>query len=166
MSAAASSSPSVFLEGRKPCVALGNGANLPPMLAAGAPGVPTVSDSQHDLLTTLEARLAEEWAILAAALTRFGQAAQSISKELPAESEFGQHMLAFFSLVSLHVADALFKGADTPLLLDDGAQQLRNLGLSLQEFLREIDLDGHRFLAVSLAHQQFAQFNRAREAGQ
>lgn len=166
MNAIPSSSPSALLEGRQSGAVIEDGTHLASVFATGAPGVTTVSDSQHDLLTTLEARLAEEWAILAAALTRFGQAAQSISKELPAESEFGKLMLLFFSLSSLHVADALLKGADTPLLLDDGAQQLRNLGLSLQEFLREIDLDGHRFLAVSLAHQQFAQFNRAREAGQ
>lgn len=115
-----------------------------------------ISDKDR-LLATVEARLAEEVLNLARALTVFGSRTQAIGEELPISSHFGKHITAFLSSLSLQVAYALLKGGNKPLLLDDGAQQLAELGLGLDQFVRELDLDGRRFLAVALLDQKASQ---------
>ncbi|MBX3654153.1 MAG: hypothetical protein KF686_08200 [Ramlibacter sp.] len=104
---------------------------------------------QHDLLVTLEARLTDEVVHLAEALRVFAVATQEIGEELPSEAQLGKHITLFFSAAGFHLAETLLKRRDVPLLVDDGAQQLREMGLSLDELIRELDLDGRRFLAVA-----------------
>ena len=113
----------------------------------------TVS-GENDLLSSVETRLTEEVSDLARALRKFSVGTQSISEELPLSSEFGKLITRFFSSSSLQLADALLEGKDRPLLLDDGAMQLHELGLSLNDFIREITLEGRQFLAVALVNKR------------
>lgn len=105
---------------------------------------------QENLIASIEARLAQEMLDLTDALQRFGLGTQRIHKELPATAHFGKLITSFLSVVSFQFAYALLKDRDKPLLLDDGAQQLHELGLTLNDFIREIDLEGRKFLAVAL----------------
>ncbi|KHS86532.1 hypothetical protein RC84_01120 [Pectobacterium carotovorum subsp. carotovorum] len=128
----------------------GGGLNLSAMLTDGTLPESLTISAQYDLLTSIEARLAQEMRDLADALTRFSIGTQRINEELPLTAEFGQLITCFFSMASLQLANALLKDGDKPLLLDDGAIQLQKLGLNLHEFIREIDLEGRKFLAVAL----------------
>ncbi|MFK3706732.1 hypothetical protein ACI2JR_17620 [Klebsiella sp. NPDC088457] len=116
--------------------------------------VPIPVTSEDNLLPGIEARLAEEMSDLASALRKFGLGTQSISEELPVSSEFGKLITSFFSASSFQLADTLLQGKDRPLLLDDGAMQLHELGLSLNDFIREITLEGRQFLAVALVNKR------------
>ncbi|EIY0667494.1 hypothetical protein MMC72_001620 [Salmonella enterica] len=109
----------------------------------------SVSD-ENDLLARIEARLTEEVRRLADALGCFSRNTQRISHELPDTSHFGKSVTLFLSLGSLQLANALLKNEDKPLLLNDGIEYLRELGLSLDDFIREIELDGRKFLAIAL----------------
>lgn len=133
------------------------GLGVSPVLTAGANPVTTAIASENDLLACLETRLANEVSNLADALLQFNRVAQSVREELPLTSDFGKRVTLFFSLSSLHVANALLQRSDAPLLVDDGAQQLSQLGLSLKELFVELDLNGRRFLAVALPDQGSAQ---------
>lgn len=128
-------------------------SSLRPVLANGAPPVAVPVAVQDELLASLEARLADEMLNLVAALQKFSAGAQAVSKELPLSAQFGKNVTLFFSLSSLHLANALFQRPNLPLLADDGAEQLNNMCLSLHEFVREVDLDGRRFLAVALPNK-------------
>ncbi|EJF5828971.1 hypothetical protein M8W91_002793 [Salmonella enterica] len=97
-----------------------------------------------------EARLAEEVKSLAEALEYFSRSTQRISNELPDNSHFGKSVTLLLSLGSLQLANALLKNGDKPLLRDDGVEHLRELGLGLDDFIREIELDGRKFLAIAL----------------
>ncbi len=144
----------------------GSGKELPTAIAAGALPKSVSIAIENDLLASLETRLTNEVTDLVSALDQFSRATKAISKELPLSSELGKNVTLFLSLASSHVAYALFKGRDMPLLIDDGALQLREMGLSFQEFVRELDLDGQRFLAVALVDQQAKHFCERAEAGQ
>ncbi|HGB3471659.1 TPA: hypothetical protein ACIVB1_001949 [Salmonella enterica subsp. diarizonae serovar 61:l,v:z35] len=109
----------------------------------------TISENGNPL-AGIEARLTQEVKDLADALGRFSVGTRRISAELPDNSQFGKLIMRFFSDGSLQLANALLKGRDKPLLLDDGTLQLQELGLSLNDFIREISLDGRRFLAIAL----------------
>lgn len=109
----------------------------------------TISDKNR-LLASIEARLTEEVKRLADALGRFSRNTQCISHELPDTSHFGKPVTLLLSLGSLQLANALLKNGDKPLLLDDGVEYLRELGLSLNDFIREVELDGRKFLAIAL----------------
>lgn len=106
--------------------------------------------NEHDLLATVEARLTEEMERLASELIAFSGRVLDISEEIPEGANFSQSVSLLLSLFSLQLANSLFQNSDTPLLVDDGAQYLAKLGLSLEDFFREISLDGRRFLAVAL----------------
>lgn len=129
------------------------GLGLRTVLAHAALPVPIAVATEHDLLSSLEARLADEVRHLVKALRQFSRGTQSICEELPLSSHFGKNVTLFFSLSSLHIANALLKRPDVPLLVDDGAQQLVEMGLSLNELVREFDFEGRRFLAVALVDQ-------------
>lgn len=109
---------------------------------------------QHQLLADLEARLTNEVLDLISALNKFSAGTQAICEELPLSSHLGKHVTGFLSAGSFQIAYALFKGRNKPLLLDDGVQQLLDMGLELKEFARELDLDGRRFLAVAFVDQR------------
>jgi hypothetical protein len=140
-------------------------ASLRTVFANGALPIAVTVSTEHDLLSTLEARLAGEVRNLCAALLQFSRITQGIGEELPLSSNFGKNVTLFLSLGSLHVAQALLQRPDAPLLVDDGAQQLGEMGLSLDEFVRELNLDGRRFLAVALVDKQTRQVGQALKAG-
>ncbi|WP_164144196.1 hypothetical protein [Serratia marcescens] len=126
------------------------GLNLSTVLADRAEPVPLTVAAQDNLVASIETRLAQEMLDLTDALQRFSVGTQRIHEELPATAQFGKLITSFFSMVSFQFAYALLKDRDKPLLLDDGAQQLQELGLTLNDFIREIDLEGRKFLAVAL----------------
>nr|WP_142009745.1 hypothetical protein [Serratia fonticola] len=130
--------------------------DLSAMSADGAVPVSFPVSGQDHLLASIETRLAEEMRDLASALQRFGIGTQRISEELPETAQFGKLITRFFSITSLQLAYAFLKDRDKPLLLDDGAQQLQDLGLSLNDFIREIDLEGRQFLAIALIDKRFS----------
>lgn len=112
--------------------------------------VPLTISNENSLLARIEARLTEEVKRLADALGRFSRNTQCISHELPDTSHFGKSVTLLLSLGSLQIANALLKNGDKPLLLDDGVEYLRELGLGLNDFIREVELDGRKFLAIAL----------------
>ena len=120
---------------------------------------------KDSLLASIETRLTEEVLDLCTALLKFGNGARAIGEELPLSAHFGKHITAFLGSLSLQLAYALLKDRDKPLLLDDGAQKLAELGLHLHQFVREVDLDGRRFLAVALLDEQAAQVREGARAG-
>lgn len=99
-----------------------------------------------------ETRLAGEVKSLAEALEHFSRNTQCISNELPDTARFGKSVTQFLSSGSLQVANALLRNGDRPLLSDDGAEYLRELSLDLGDFIREVELDGRRFLAIALVN--------------
>lgn len=132
----------------------GAGLHLEAVPAERTPPVAVAVADQDDLLAAVEARLAEEVIRLADALTAFGRATQAIHEELPAASQFGKLITAFFSTFSFQIAYALLKDGNQPLLVDDGALCLHKMGLKCNEFFRELEMDGRRFLAVALVEQR------------
>lgn len=127
-----------------------------PYLAAdfadGADGM-AIADIQNMQLARCEARLTEEVVRLVAALREFSSRTQLVREEIPAKAEFCKTVTGFLALLSLQLANALGKGLDEPLFFDDGALYLRKLHLSLNDFVREVDLDGRRFLAVAFVDE-------------
>ncbi|WP_431222222.1 hypothetical protein ACQ86O_17865 [Serratia sp. L9] len=153
---------SVVVESTPVRIATGTGAdsslglNLSTMSTSGAAPISLSVASQDNLLASIETRLAEEMRDLVSALLRFGIGTQRINEELPETAQFGKLITRFFSITSLQLAYAFLKDRDKPLLLDDGAQQLQDLGLSLNDFIREIDLEGRQFLAIALIDKRFS----------
>lgn len=101
-------------------------------------------------LAGIETRLADEVFRLVSALREFSGRTQLICQELPERAHLSKSVTGFLSLIGLQLADALAKGLDRAVLFDDSAQYLGELGLSLEDLFREIDLDGRRLLAVAL----------------
>jgi len=125
------------------------------------------TDAQDGLLVaSVEARLAEEMRGLILALTQFSRRAQLISEDLPQSAQFCKLVSGSFVLMALQLAIAIGKSLDKPIFLDDGREYLRNLGLGLNEFFREIDLDGRRFLAIALIEQSAGEVSGRAKAGE
>ena len=143
-----------------------SGADLGAMLAGGALPVAVAVAAEHDLLACLEARLAHEVADLVGALEQFSRRAQAIGEELPFNAQFGKLVTLLLSSMTLQLAQALLKDGDIPVLRDDGALYLQKLGLGLNDFLREVDLEGRRFLAVALIDKQPHQVPRSLQGSQ
>lgn len=140
------------------------GCGMQPDLAQAAVGkIPL--QAQDALLASIEARLTHEVRGLVAALDQFGRRAQTIGKDIPEGAKFCQLVTGSLALLGFQFAYAFGKGLDTPIFFDDGAKYLADLGLSLDEFVREVTLDGRRFLAVALIDQELPQLNRAADAG-
>ena len=115
-----------------------------------------VSNENAFLLSDIEARLAEEVRGLILSLTQFSGRAQSIGKEIPIDSQFCKLITSTLQLFALQVAVALGQGLNKPIFFDDGAHYLADLGLSLNDFIREIDLDGRKFMAIALIDKRSA----------
>lgn len=128
-------------------------------LAGGTEGVERV-DLQHDLLAGVEARLTHEVRGLVLALHQFGSRAQAIGEEVPSSAQFCKLVTGFLGLLGLQLAHSSGKYLDKPIFFDDGRQYLADLNLSLNEFIREVDLDGRRFMAVAFVDQHAAQADR------
>ena len=140
--------------------------NLGTVSAHGAPPVPVAVVVEDSLAATLQARLTNEMLDLAAGLIKFARGAQTIGEELPAGAKFGKHVTLVLSCLALQFAQACLKDSNRALLLDDGALHLHELGLSVHDFLRQVDLDGRSFLAVALIDQQASQLEGRLKNGQ
>lgn len=123
------------------------------------------ADLKNALLAGVEARLTQKVRGLVSALDQFGRRTQLIGKDFPDCAKFCKLVAGSLTLLGFQFAYAFDKGLDTPIFFDDGAKYLADLGLGLDEFVREIDLDGRRFLAVALIDQQFAKLDGAADAG-
>lgn len=127
---------------------------------AGAASANTALNAQDALvLTNIEARLTEEVRGLISSLNQFSGRTQGICVEIPDAAHFSKLVTSFLGLLGFQLAHALGKGLDKPIFFDDGAEYLRELNLCLSDFVREVDLDGRRFLAVAFVDEQ------ARELG-
>lgn len=117
------------------------------------------------LLADIEARLADEMRRLVAALHQFGSRAELIGKEIPENAKFCKSVTQLLTLLSFQLAYSFGKDLDAPIFFDDGAEYLRKLNLSLSDFVRELDLDGRRFLAVALIDKQLGQLSSTADRG-
>lgn len=130
---------------------------------AKAPGALEPQDAL--LLADIEARLTNEMRGLVAALRQFSSRAQLLGEEIPERAHFCKLVTALLVLLSLQLSNAFGKDLDVPIFFDDGAEYLRKLNLSLGEFVRELTLDGRRFLAVALIDQQLGQLGSTADRG-
>lgn len=131
--------------------------------AADAPKALHAQDAL--LLADIEARLTDEMRGLVAALHQFGCRAELIRQEIPEGAHFCKSVTAFLTLLSFQLAYSFGKDLDVPIFFDDGAEYLRKLNLSLGEFVRELTLDGRRFLAIALIDQQLGQLGGTADRG-
>lgn len=121
-------------------------------------------ESQDALLAGIEARLTQEVLGLVASLREFSSRAQLIRKEIPEGAHFCKAVTSLLSLIALQYAESLGKSLDRPLLLDDGAEYLRKFGLRLEDSIREVTLDGRRFMAVAFLDESGDKGEGGREA--
>lgn len=135
-------------------------------LAGVADAVDASGTQDALLLADIEARLTNEVRGLVDALREFGSRAQLVCKEIPDNAHFTKLVSSSFILMSLQLAYALHKGLDKPIFFDDGVEYLRELKLCLSDFVREIDLDGRRFLAIALIDQKLGQFSSTADCGE
>lgn len=133
-------------------------------LAQTAVGSSTL-DTQDALLSAIEARLTKEVRGLVAALHQFGCRTQLIGKDIPDSAKFCKLVAGSLTLLGFQFAYAFSQGLDKPIFFDDGAKYLADLGLSLEEFVREVTLDGRRFLAVALIEPEFSKLDSTVDAG-
>ena len=134
-------------------------------VAAATGAVDALDSKDALLLADIEARLTDEVRRLVAALHQFGCRSELIGKEIPDSAKFCKSVTALFTLLSFQLAYSFGKDLDTPIFFDDGAEYLRKLNLSLSDFVRELTLDGRRFLAVALIDQQLGQLGSAADRG-
>ncbi|WP_423933213.1 hypothetical protein [Comamonas sp. 23] len=141
------------------------GLDLQAGIAASAFGVVPAELQDAAVLSDIEARLAEEVRQLIAALSQFSGRAQLIGKEIPDGADFCKLVTRFLGLLGFQLAHALGKGLNKPIFFDDGAEYLRELHLGLSDFVREINLDGRRFLAVALLDEVSCQVGGSGDGG-
>jgi len=110
------------------------------------------------LLSDIEARLTNDVKGIILSLTEFAGSSQSICKEIPANAHFCKLIASTLQLFSLQIAVALGQGLNKPIFSDDGRQYLADLGLSLNDLIREIDLDGRKFMAIALVDKKSSDF--------
>lgn len=126
------------------------------LLAQGAEGV-VFTDMENALLSSVEARLADEVRSLVLSLNEFARAAQLVGEEIPVRAQFCKHVTTFLGLFALQFSHALGKGMDERIFADDGAVYLKKLVLQMDDLFREINLDGRRFMAVALIDESTGQ---------
>lgn len=130
--------------GRGSAIVLNDSARL-----ADVAGRELSSEIQNALLSGIEARLTQEVHGLAVALQQFGLRTKAIREEIPSSANFCKLVAGFFPLVAFQLADAILRAPQGFTFEDDGALYLKQLGLELQDFVRELDLEGRKFLAVA-----------------
>lgn len=128
---------------------------LPVADGANADGADEPQDGL--LLADIEARLTDEVRRLISSLDQFARRAQLIGVEIPDSAHFCKSVTSLLALLGFQLAYSFGKGLDVPVFFDDGAEYLRKLNLSLGDFVRELTLDGRRFLAVALVDEQLDQ---------
>jgi hypothetical protein len=113
-----------------------------------------LTDVENALLAGIETRLTEGMLRLSRSLAEFGSRAQAIGMELPETAQFCKLITSLLALMGFQFAHAVIKGAEKRVFLNDGSEYLKELGLECQDFIREVDLDGRRFLAIALIAEQ------------
>lgn len=116
--------------------------------ACGTEGLAS-ADEQNRLLAGIEARLTDEMRGLAGSLNQFALRTKAIREEIPDSAKFCKLVSGFFPLAAFHFSEALLSGTQRFTFEDDGALYLQKLGLEIQDFVRELDLEGRKFLAIA-----------------
>ncbi|GAB2471900.1 hypothetical protein GCM10027082_24270 [Comamonas humi] len=111
--------------------------------------VPVPVVDENALLAILEARLADEMRGLGLSLREFALRTKAIREEIPKSAKFCKLVAGFFPLAAFQLADALLSETQGFTFKDDGALYLKQLGLEIEDFVRELDLEGRKFLAVA-----------------
>ena len=125
--------------------------------APGARSVELALDQDGLGCPNVNARLANEVRGLVLVLEQFGRATKAIGEDLGPDAEFGKLIALFLALLGFQLANAFGQDLDSSIFVDDGRQYLAELGLSLEQAFREVDLDGRRFLAIALREQRAPQ---------
>ena len=118
-------------------------------LAAGADSK-VISDEENADLAVIEAKLADEMIGLGNFLKAFALRTKAIREEIPDSAQFCKLVAGFFHLMAFQLAEAFLCPKHRFTFQDDGALYLQQLGLKVNDFAREINLEGRKFLAVAL----------------
>jgi hypothetical protein len=110
--------------------------------------------AQDALLAGIETRLTQEMLRLVGPLREFARRSQLIRKEIPNEAQFCKLISASLPIISLHVANAFLESAKKNTFAGDGVLYLKDIGLGLNDVVREVDLEGRKFLAVALVERK------------
>lgn len=124
-------------------------SGLVPGFTEGAAPVPTAVVNQNTLLAGIEARLTNEMRGLALSLAEFARRTKAIREEIPDGADFCKLVAGFLPLTAFQLSDAILRAPQGFTFEDDGAVYLKQLGLELQDFVREFDFEGRKFLAVA-----------------
>jgi hypothetical protein len=116
-----------------------------------------------DLSPSVEARLTEEVDRLITALRQFAARAKSIGEAAPGGG-LDQLVPVLFSLVGLQFANAFSRDTKGLGLLCCSPEYFEQLHLKLSDAVREVRLDGRRFLAVALVDQEAGELLRPSES--
>ena len=109
----------------------------------------TSVEEQNRLLAGIETRLADEMRGLGMALREFAFRTKAIREEIPAGAQFCKLVAGFVPLLAFQLSNALLSDTKHFTFEDDGALYLHELGLEIEDFARQVDLEGRKFLAVA-----------------
>jgi hypothetical protein len=110
------------------------------------------ADSQDALLASIETRLTQEMLRLIGPLREFARRSQLIREEIPDSAQFCKLVSAALPMIALHFCNAFLESAQKNTFAGDGVLYLNDIGLRLHDFVREVDIDGRKFMAI--AHVQ------------
>ena len=110
--------------------------------------------SQDAFLASIETRLTQEMLRLVSPLREFARRSQLIREEIPNSAQFCKLVSAALPLISLHFVNAILESSKKNTFAGDGALYLKDIGLSLNDFVREIDLDGRKFMAIAVVERK------------
>lgn len=96
----------------------------------------------------VHARLAGEMRNLSLHLVGFARRLQAIREGIPVSRQFAKLVPVPFELLALQLAHTFLQAGDSRVLFDDGRQYLAELGLGLEDAMREVTLDGREFVCV------------------
>ncbi len=97
----------------------------------------------------IQARLANEMRNLGTVLNEFVIRLEGIRKDTPAGCEFSQLVTRTIQLLFLQLSATAFQLSDTSILLDDGREYLRKMGLCIEDAFREVRLDGRDYVCIA-----------------
>lgn len=135
------------------------------LAAAAHEAVPVERSLQDGLDPAIEARLAQEVDRLVAAFVEFGRGTQAISVDAAAGNDFDKLVPLSFALAGFQLANAFARRTQGLGLLCGDPKYLEQVCLRLNDFFRELDLDGRRFVAIALADQREPQILGGGERG-
>ena len=115
-------------------------------------------DEQNRLLAGIETRLANEMRGLGLTLREFAFRTKAIREEIPADAQFCKLVTGFFPLLAFQLSNSLLSDTKRFTFEDDGALYLHELGLEVEDFARQVDLEGRKFLAVALIDKSGCDF--------